>query len=152
MKTIYYTTIVDSGVKYDSKKFGEEVDMYLADPDGWESKGYTFVRVKTHTPKTVKIHLSTPEATHKMGCSKGLSCAEMDGYIIRFNSMRWTQGAERTQLPLDEYRQYVVSHEMGHILGHDHTDCPGAGQPAPVMMQQTRIGIGKCKPNNKVNV
>jgi Protein of unknown function (DUF3152) len=153
MKTIYYTTIVDKDVKYNAKQFGEEVDMYLADPDGWESKGYNFVRVQSHTPmKTVKIHLSTPSATHKMGCHMGLSCAELGGYVIRINAMRWVHGAERTHLSLEDYRQYVVSHEMGHILGYDHVYCPAPNQPAPIMMQQTRIGIGKCKPNNKVNI
>jgi Protein of unknown function (DUF3152) len=152
MKTVYYITIVDPSVRYDTKKFGDEVDMYLSDPDGWESKGYRFVRVKKPSNNTVRIHLSTPNTCHEMGCPKGLSCAELGGQIMRLNAMRWVKGAEKTKLDLDEYRQYVVSHEMGHILGFDHTHCPGAGQPVPVMVPQTKVGIGACIPNNKVNV
>jgi heat shock protein HtpX len=43
----------------------------------------------------------------------------------------------------------VLAHEMGHILGFEHVTCPGPGQPAPLMMQQTR-GIGRCVPNTKL--
>jgi hypothetical protein len=54
-------------------------------------------------------------------------------------------GAPKSQLPLERYRQYMVSHEMGHALGHNHVKCPGSG-PVPVMVQQT-LGIGTCTPN-----
>jgi hypothetical protein len=59
------------------------------------------------------------------------------------------EGAPASKLTLDDYRQYMVSHEMGHILGHDHVTCPSPGAPAPIMLQQTK-GIGKCKPNTKL--
>ncbi len=66
------------------------------------------------------------------------------------NANRWFNGSAESKLRLDDYRQYMVSHEIGHILGHDHEYCPCVGCKAPVMMQQT-IGIGKCKPNTSVN-
>ena len=144
---IEYTTVVDSDVNYNSKHFADEVAVYLADPHGWKSEGYTFVRSRS---PVVVIHLSSPEHLAKNGCrDRNLSCAEMNGRHMYLNSMRWTEGASLSKLELKNYRQYMVSHEMGHILGHEHGDCPHEGAPAPIMMQQTK-GIGKCKPNTKL--
>lgn len=150
MKTIRYTTLVDADVRYPAKQFAEEVAMYLSDPDGWESQGYRFEPVD-RKPDVV-IHLASPATLLKSGCKDAsLSCAEMGGRMMYLNSMRWTQGSAASRLPLEEYRQYMVSHEIGHILGHDHEKCAGPGQPAPIMMQQT-LGIGSCSPNSKVTL
>jgi len=146
---ITYTAAVDSDVKYPLRQFQEELEMYLADPDGWVGQGYEFVPVL----KNAKVHirLSSPATIQKFGCGDGtLSCAELGGHKMYLNSHRWTKGAPASKLPLEDYRQYMVSHEMGHILGHDHATCPGPGQPAPIMMQQT-LGIGSCSPSTKVN-
>ena len=144
MKIIRYITKVDSDVKYDPKKFAEEVALYLNDPDGWVSEGYDFEEVTTERPDTVIIRLSSPKTLLNNNCRRSdLSCADLGGKHMYLNSMRWTQGSKDSKLSLDDYRQYVVSHEMGHIT------CPGRGHPAPIMMQQT-IGIGQCKPNTKL--
>ncbi len=144
---IEYTTVVDSDVDYSPKHFADEVAVYLADPHGWKSEGYAFVR--SRSPDVV-IHLSSPEYLAKNGCKDPkLSCAEMNGKHMYLNAMRWTEGASPSKLELKNYRQYMVSHEMGHILGHEHEDCPREGAPAPIMMQQTK-GIGNCRPNTKL--
>ena len=145
---VRYKTVVDKGVDYPAKLFSEEVRVYLADPDGWMSKGYTFKHT-TDKPKVI-IHLSSPEYLQANGCRDGtLSCADMGGPNMYLNAMRWTSGATPSKLTLKSYRQYMVSHEMGHILGFDHVDCPAHGYPAPVMMQQTK-GIAGCTPNTKL--
>ncbi len=59
------------------------------------------------------------------------------------------KGASQSKLELKNYRQYMVSHEMGHILGYDHVKCPGPRSPAPIMLQQTK-GVGECTPNTKL--
>jgi hypothetical protein len=147
MKVIRYSVVIDPDVRFSKKEFARDIAIYLSDPNGWESKGYEFEEVESN-PEVV-IHMTSPAGLLKVGCEADLSCAELGGKHMRVNSMRWTTGAEPSKLDLANYRQYLVSHEMGHILGHDHTKCPGPGQPAPVMMQQTR-GVGKCKPNTRV--
>jgi hypothetical protein len=62
------------------------------------------------------------------------------------NAMRWQRGADAYAGRLADYRDYVVNHEVGHALGRGHVGCPGRGQPAPVMMQQTK-GVGACLPS-----
>lgn len=149
MRTVRYITQVDPDVKYPPAKFAGLVEMYLSDPDGWESRGYKFEEVKSN-PEVV-IHLSSPATLQKVGCEAGLSCAELGGKHLRVNAMRWMNGAKESRLELENYRQYLISHEMGHILGFDHVKCPGPGQPAPIMMQQTR-GIGQCKTNTALTL
>jgi hypothetical protein len=146
MPVVRYTTQVDPGVSVPPHRFADEVAIYLADPGGWASLGYTFVvgRGGKH------IRLSTPQSIKQEGCKDdALSCAILGGDAIWLNAERWLHGAPRSQLPLAAYRQYMVTHEMGHALGYDHVACPGPGQPAPLMLQQT-LGLHGCTPNTRL--
>jgi len=154
MKKHYtFKTRVDPDVqkKY-SIRFPAQIEflitVYLNDPDGWETQGYSFEPVSIN--EDVLIRLSSPDTiTEICGVSPKLSCAVLGGKNVYLNADRWFHGAAKSGLGLDDYRQYLVSHEIGHILGFDHKKCPCNGCPAPVMMQQT-LGIGKCIPNTKV--
>jgi hypothetical protein len=151
-KRIKVKVVVDPDIQ---KKYSNPVSQtefyivtYLNDPEGWSTKGYFFEPVSAN--QDVTIHMSSQSTIDgECGLEGKLSCAEMNGKTIWLNAERWYHGAAKSKLSLDNYRQYMVSHEMGHILGYDHTDCPGKGQPAPIMMQQTK-GIGQCKPNTAV--
>ena len=78
-------------------------------------------------------------------------CTKNKVYI---NLDRWLTGAHHnpgdnvSSMPLEEYRNYVVLHEVGHVLSQcsplDHKDATQCRQgKAPIMMQQTR-GVSPC--------
>jgi len=146
MKIIRFRTEVDPDVDYPSDRFQEEVTIYLNDPNGW-AQWHVFEYAPTGPAKLIR--LCTKHGLKAAGCGEDeLSCAVMGGSDIWLHAERWIHGAPKSKLPLEEYRQYMVTHEMGHSLGYDHAKCPGSG-PVPVMVQQT-LGIGACTPNTKV--
>ena len=147
MKRITYSVVVDPDVDFSLKDFETDVAICLADPNGWESKGYRFFQVK-RTPQ-VRIHLTSKAGLRKVGCDDTLSCAELGGHEVRINADNWKYGSVKSGQDLNGYRQYVISHEIGHILGHDHAKCPEKGQLAPIMLQQT-LGLRGCLPNTNV--
>ncbi len=148
MKQYRFRTSVDKDVRYDRSDFEFYVTAYLNDPFGWNSKGYFFEHVTS--AEDILIRLSSPNTITKVcGLPNNLSCAEMNGRNVYLNADRWVRGSKQSKLSLEDYRQYMVSHEIGHILGFDHKQCPCVGCKAPIMMQQT-LGIGKCNPNTKV--
>ena len=82
------------------------------------------------------------------GCSAEYSCRV--GRNVVMNDDRWQQGGNNgLQMSLDDYRRMVVNHETGHYLGLSHRTCPGAGQLAYLMQQQSKGGpfLGGCTPN-----
>lgn len=155
MKTITYKVSIDADVKVkyklhnvDERQFDFYVMAYLNSPDGWSQHGY-FFEPAVHNPH-VFIQLSSSETIDKTcGLSGDLSCAFLNGKNMYLNAHRWFHGARESKLSLEDYRQYMISHEMGHILGKEHVKCPGKGRPAPIMLQQT-LGIGECIPNTNV--
>lgn len=62
--------------------------------------------------------------------------------IILIDSDNWKFGVKRSGLTLDQYREYVITHEFGHALGFDHQKCVkstiGKDGRCPVMNQSTR--------------
>ena len=152
-KYIKYKFIVDDDVKQkytllSTNAIEFQVMAYLNDPDGWSKHGYFFEPVPYG--QDIVIRVSSPKTLKKeCGFSDNLSCAILGGTKMWLNAERWFHGAPKSKLGLLEYRQYMVSHEIGHILGHEHKTCECKGCAAHIMIQQT-LGIGNCKPNTSV--
>jgi hypothetical protein len=124
------------------------VITYLNDPNGWAKEGFFFEPVRNREDVLIRLS-SSSKIDNICGIKGNLSCAELGGRFVYLNADRWFHGSKDSKLALQDYRQYMVSHEIGHILGHGHKKCPCKGCDAPIMMQQT-LGIGECKPNTRV--
>lgn len=128
------------------------VEAVLLDRDrGWAAvPGHRLQRVDDHRAADVRVVLATPATVDRLCARVGLrtngrfSC--WDGRRALLNHRRWLEGAATYGDDVAGYRTYLVSHEVGHGLGHDHRGCPASGAPAPVMMQQTKT-LGGCVAN-----
>lgn len=142
---ITFGTDVSPDLSYDKDRFLKEVSHYVQDPAGWSALGFTF----TYTDKP-------PEVLFKLVPNEprllGLSLSHPHHHLVEINAKNWIHGVKRTRLTLDGYRQYVISHELGHMLGCEHSNPPAHGQPVPVMHQQSRLGVEGYIPNNKVDI
>ncbi|MFO0637270.1 MAG: DUF3152 domain-containing protein [Nannocystaceae bacterium] len=128
--------------------FATAVEDTLSDPDGWAAAGYEFALVAQDADLT--IVLARPATTDRL-CAPlrtggSFSCGRHGRAVV--NARRWLRGAATYRGRLDEYRTYVVNHEVGHLLGFDHRRCEGARRSAPVMLQQTKT-LGGCRASPK---
>ncbi|GAA4890920.1 DUF3152 domain-containing protein [Streptomonospora salina] len=146
-----YTVEVEEGLPGDAADFAAAVEQILADERGWRGEdGISMQRVDGEHPD-FRVALAAPETVDRM-CAPlqtmgRVSCTTNDRAII--NQNRWVSGVEHFDGDLRTYRIYVINHEVGHALGRGHVSCPGPGEPAPVMQQQT-FGLQGCEPNGWV--
>lgn len=142
-----YRVEVEDGLAFDGTEFAAAVHATLSDPRGWATDGHVFQRVDTDGAD-FRVILASPALTDQLCAplqTRGqVSCR--NGEMVVLNALRWATGVEDYGADLASYREYLVNHEVGHRLGRNHVDCPGAGQPAPIMMQQS-YGVGDCTPN-----
>ena len=122
MKYVPYKFSIDDEVvkQYKIKQpalVGFYISAYLNDPEGWSKYGYFFESVESDDNK-VLIRMSSPKTIERIcGLPNNLSCAELGGRFMYLNADRWFHGSSESKLPLEDYRQYMISHEIGHILG-----------------------------------
>ena len=71
-----------------------------------------------------------------------------NGPVVALNADRWRTATRKWTGDLATYRRMLVNHEVGHLLGQHHpkVQCPGRGQVAPVMAQQSSE-LNGCRPN-----
>ncbi len=144
---------VEDGIEVDGPAFAEAVTQTLGDPRSWGAGGrMSFQRVGAAEAAAgqfeFRVSLVSPGSMERycpgVGTGGYTSCRYGDRAVI--NLARWATAVPHYDGDIATYRQYVVNHEVGHALGNGHVDCPGAGQLAPVMLQQT-LGLQGCVKN-----
>ncbi|MEH1167238.1 DUF3152 domain-containing protein [Micromonospora sp. CPCC 205539] len=146
-----YRVVVERGTGQDVDAFAGAVDGVLTDRRSWIASGELRVqRVADAGAADFTIYLATPVTSERMCAEGGLtterytSC-RLPGQVI-INLARWMEAVPDYGAPLDTYRTYVINHEVGHEFGEEHEACPGLGEFAPVMQQQT-YGLQGCVAN-----
>ena len=131
--------------------FADEIDRTLGDERGWTAgRQFRLQRVPAGAASEFTVYLASAKTTQRMCNAGGLktdgftSC-RLPGQVV-VNDARWQDAVPDYNAPLETYRAYALNHEVGHQLGYGHEACPGRGQPAPVMLQQT-YGLNGCVAN-----
>ena len=139
---------LEDGIAVDGDCFAAAALGVLTDQRGWSSvESVSFAQVDDNS-YDLRLILASPSTTdslcHPARTAGKFSCRRGNRVVI--NLMRWQSGTDDYVGDLSTYRSYLINHEVGHFLGNGHRSCPAPGEPAPVMMQQTK-GLGECLPN-----
>lgn len=140
-----YTIEVENGVTgVDLTAYQTLVVHTLSDARSWSGHGVSVQRVDSGP---VDFHITLVSAiTTRSLCGYAIhvetSCYAAAGATspvnrVVFNIARWMRGSAAYVGDLTAYRIYMVNHEDGHAMGHQHAHQCLPGGLAPVMMQQT---------------
>lgn len=130
------------------------VEATLSDPRGWSRAGFRLVRDDSPSAPFVVVLAEADEVDRlclPYETSGRWSC--QNGPVVALNADRWRTGTPTWTGDLRTYRQMLVNHEVGHLLGMRHpplsargSQCPEPGRPALVMSQQS-TELDGCLPN-----
>lgn len=148
-RVVEYSVTTRGSIRADMDEFRSFVSATLNDSRGWTRLGVSFREVESGGSFVVYMsEASQMTSFSELGCDATYSCNVGNAVII--NQDRWfspTPSWTNAGGDLSSYRQMVMNHETGHWLGHGHRFCSGAGQPAPVMQQQS-MDMQGCAPNS----
>lgn len=145
-----YTVQVEDGLPVDVNESAQQIADTLNDSRGWT--GYndnSFRLVSDPAQAEFTIYLASSgtvdELCAPLTTDGTVDCRNGDRVVVNID--RWLYATPSySTMSLDDYRSYVVNHEVGHYIGLGHRQCGGDGQLAPVMQQQT-LDLQNCQPN-----
>lgn len=145
VKTIRYCTAVRGVSESELTGLNAKLQSVYADSRGWNLSGLIrFEKVDSNCEFRVWLSSADQMPTFGAICDPEWSCAVTPNVIINYDRWRLASSAWNAQGgSLDDYRSMVINHETGHWFGLNHLHCSGAGQPAPVMQQQS-IDLQGC--------
>ncbi|WND39250.1 DUF3152 domain-containing protein [Streptomyces sp. BB1-1-1] len=149
-RTLTYVVQVEDGIGIPAGDVATEVERILADERGWTADGEVGFRRVSGGTSDFRVRLATAETVDDICGQYGLDTGgEVNcnvGQDVMVNLKRWLLATQYYADDVTSYRALIINHEVGHFLGHGHEGCPGAGRPAPVMMQQIK-GLHGCRTN-----
>ena len=126
----------------------------LDDDRSWTGLEDVVFRLSDDPDAEFLVTIASPATTDQMCLPLNtvgrLSCRRGNQVIL--NADRWDRGPDvyhdSYDGSLEEYRRYLVNHEVGHFLGKGHVQPASCSSTtrAPVMMQQT-FGLRGCAIN-----
>ena len=148
-KLLRYRVRVEKGLPFDPETTAAQVHRTLSDRRSWTGSGrWRFQLVGPGQRFDFTVSVATPRTTDRLCApllTRGTVSCQRDNQAI-LNAQRWAFGVRYYGRQVNSYRVYLVNHEVGHVLGYGHQRCPGRGQVAPVMQQQTK-GLQGCRAN-----
>jgi hypothetical protein len=146
-RTVTYDVTTRGRITTSVATFKRQAQETYVDARGWRAGGIAFRQVARGGDFTLVLAEARTLPTFGAECSTYWSCRV--GRFVVINQDRWKFASpawNQARAGLRDYRHLVVNHETGHWLGHGHAGCTGPGQPAPVMMQQSK-GLDGCRFN-----
>lgn len=145
VKVYHYCTAVKAVDASALTEYRQKLAAVYGEPRGWNNGG-ALALVYAESGCDFTAWLSAPASMTSFGgvCDNYYSCRVGPNVVVNYD--RWTGATDPWNAAggsLEDYRVMVINHETGHWFGFAHRSCPGAGQPAPVMQQQS-ISLNGC--------